>query len=1008
MICDDGSEESTFCSSPGPGLHRGSLVDLDLRRGDAEHGSGQGRDQFTEIFDSVSLDLMATESVVVLADGSDGGPAIVRSQGPAGSYISYISILGGLLGVPRTWQVTDYILKPGDPYLTIRTHAVVWDQDTAPPDPCGWQPGDEGLPCDAFVVPDATGTIPLLDTLQEGQLAFGDFFFAGADVDFFAAGMGFDEDQFVFDTMESGRNSILDPFPFPFLGAAGDRVSYAVGSKGLISSPIFTSGLTAVFGAAADPPSVDGEGNPVWLEGDAATWERFVGVGVGDVGSAVEAVWQAQRDHGVSVPLGEIRGRVLEDATLDALSGVHVFVFSDTGAALDGDGVPPLDDLFLHWETDTGDDTMPDGSFGGALPPGDWLLVTKEAGRAPSPAVPVTVAEDATVELTLLAPRPSRLDLEVRDERGRAMPAKVSLLPADATTRAYRSELGDPFVPGGYAFVEHVRGGPVQLDVPPGTYHVMVSRGLEYGLWDSRDHGHPNGVRLAAGQPVALEAVVAREVDTSGWIAADFHVHGANSHDSGLTLERRALAMAAEGVEFFMASDHDVHTDYRPVIDEEGLNPWVQSTVGVETTTIELGHWLGFPLAVDYDAINHGALDWTGKPAAEIVAGLRERGAHGPEETFVFNAHPRDGVFGYFDQYGLDPFAGSRLSPVIEEGSLLALANPILSDPSTFVLDYDGLEVLNAKRYDLVRTPTEQELRCYAQPRLPACADVPPTTMYSMIERTLEEQARLEDLDQPFTLSTDLQGQVDDWFTLLNLGFRLTAIGNSDTHGLWSLEGGCPRNYIVSSTDDPELIDEVEVARAMREHRVVTTYGPWMNMYVDRPENGLGTQVSVDGSAEVHVEVQAPRWMQIDRVELYENARLVHVWKGEDLDSDSVLRLSASWSAAPVDEDGDPIDAWYVAMAMGDGDLSPVLTPIDRPPLELTDVVTGALGGIDLGVIDLAAAVGEPVPFPDTGPMFPYAVTNPIWVDFNGEDAFGNTFLPLGEVPAWFRPTPEE
>ena len=54
--------------------------------------------------------------------------------------------------------------------------------------------------------------------------------------------------------------------------------------------------------------------------------------------------------------------------------------------------------------------------------------------------------------------------------------------------------------------------------------------------------------------------------------------------------------------------------------------------------------------------------------------------------------------------------------------------------------------------------------------------------------------------------------QVDDWFTLLNLGYRFTALGNSDTHGTTKTESGCPRNYVYISGDDPLLVD-IEISK---------------------------------------------------------------------------------------------------------------------------------------------------------------------------------------------------
>ncbi len=205
--CDGDGHWQSQCSSPAPGLFSGSMVDIDLNRRDGVHSQGAGNEAFAELFASVNLDVTQTRSVTILADGSDGGPAVVRTEGPAGNYISYIELLGSLLDLPRTWQTTDFILKPGDRYLTLRTHAVVSEtedftdefgvegvrvRDPAV-DPCGdWAQGDDGLPCDGSLLTPSQEVLPLSDGINNQGLQMGDFFFAGGDVDIFVPGIGFD------------------------------------------------------------------------------------------------------------------------------------------------------------------------------------------------------------------------------------------------------------------------------------------------------------------------------------------------------------------------------------------------------------------------------------------------------------------------------------------------------------------------------------------------------------------------------------------------------------------------------------------------------------------------------------------------------------------------------------------------------------------------------------------------------------------------------------------------
>ncbi|MEE2830616.1 MAG: hypothetical protein VX498_15620 [Myxococcota bacterium] len=1005
--CQPDDQLGVVCSTPGPGLFGGTLADIDLKRGNSSEGSGKGHDGFTELFGTINMDVSEAHKVEVVADGSDGRAAIVRVSGPAGNYISYIGLIRGILNLPSTYQYTDFILKPGARYITIRTTAQVVDPDLAPPaHPCTWEQGDEGLPCDEFLIPHKEQPQDLIGGLNEGAMQFGDFFLAGADVDIFLPYVGHDESRAVAESAAQGINNFIEPFSFPYLAAQGDQVSYAIATKGTIVAPLFTSSLTAVFGGEVYP-EVDGEGQPVpFPVGTAYTYERFFGVGHGDIASALDSLLQAYVDEGIDIQLGEVRGHVVEGNSMQGISGARVLVYRDTGALPDVDGLPPTEDLYTEFESDSGNDSIKDGSFSGRLPVGAYKLVARDEKRGASPPVSIVVTE-AGLDTGLIVPQSAALEVFIRDELGRALPSKISLRPLGTDTLSIRPQLGDDYFSGGFSHVVFAPYGEARIEVPTGRYEVFISRGIEYGLWHSEAEGWEGGIVVAPGMASRIEAVLPLEVDSTGFISADFHVHAHPSHDSGVPLSARVTTMVCEGVEFLSSTDHDYVTDYSPVIQSMGLDPWLQSTVGTETTTIEVGHYLGFPLHIDYNQPAGGAYFWTDRTPQQIVDGLRAKGAHSPEETAVFVGHPRDGIFGYFDQFGMDPFSGTE-EP---SASLLnAISNPTLANPENFTLDFDGLEILNGKRLDFVRTPTANEAACQRAfdggSPLPECPNG--TSIYDILARTMEEQLALKNLEGEFYLDADDQGQLDDWFFLLNLGYRHTALGNSDTHGITSIESGCPRNFVVSDVEEPEFIDERAIAQAVQEHRVVPSYGPLIRMEIDGA--GIGSDVSSPtGSATLSLNIQAPRWMSVDRVELYENGTLIREFVGSEMSPGDVVKLDRQVQVQPTDEAGNPIDAWYVAVAMGNQDLSPMFTAVEVPKLEFSDVILGAVSSLDLGGLDVEGFLGPTPAFPKTHPVLPYGFTNPIWLDVNGDvDGNGLAFEALGRMPDWFRASPEE
>jgi hypothetical protein len=921
-------------ASMGPGLYGGSVVDADLVRANPAFGAGRGNDQLAEVFPTVNMNLAAADApaeVSIVADGADGGDAIVRVDAAGAPFFSLLTALWSLVDQPDMRITTDYILSPGAPGLRMRTTVSFQDPAAAPEPPegrllSGAGPGEPDM--------------ALLETAISTGAALGDFYLQGGSVDVFAPGIGFDEDGAVFRANEAGRNTFQDPFRFGFIAGVGDGVSYGlVATHGDLFVPLFTSSQTAAFGAAVERTQERGRFAPT----DAFAYDRWLLVGHGDVGSLMDAMLEVR-----GAPRGRVRGHVLEEGTGIALSDVSVLVY-EPGAAY------PTS----QWQTDVGADNQPDGSFAGSLPPGDWELLVHAVGRPEGARVPIRVAEGSEQAVVLASPRPGQVSVEVVDELGRRVPAKVTFL-GDARHDPSR---GDDYLPGGPSEVVFAPEGVTEVVLPPGTYTAVASRGLEYELAESA----PFTVTRDGVQRLRLQVV--RSIDTSGWVSADFHVHAVHSFDSGTRLSDRVATMVCEGVEFFASSDHDYLTDYAPVVEDLGLEPWVRTAVGLETTTLELGHFIGFPLADDTVADQGGSFDWTGMQPGEVLATLQELGTKAGYTPLRFVAHPRDGILGYFDQYGFDPSTGQIETPT------LALFNPLLQ-ASAYSDDYEALELLNGKRVDLPRSPTQAELDAVAQGG--------GVTAYDVLARTGAEQEALA--SGVMRLGYGQDGQVDDWFTLLNLGHRITALGNSDTHGRYVVEAGCPRNYVMADTDDPAALEPQAIADAVRAGKVVASYGPFIRAWANDPEHGIGSDlVDTDGIVDLHVEVQAPTWIAVDRVELYQNGTLIHEWEGLEPDT---LRLVADL-AVPVAR-----DSWFVVVALGDGDLAPVFTPVEMPPVELQDVVTEALQD----VAGIGRFLSPAVPVIRTGPVVPYALTNPIRVDTDGA---GWT---APGIPEWVQP----
>ncbi len=129
----------------------------------------------------------------------------------------------------------------------------------------------------------------------------------------------------------------------------------------------------------------------------------------------------------------------------------------------------------------------------------------------------------------------------------------------------------------------------------------------------------------------AVDLRLRRQVDTTGFIAADTHIHTVTFSGHGdATIEERMVTLAGEGVELAVATDHNHQTDYEPYQTQMELNPFFTPVTGNEVTT-KNGHLNGFPLPPGGPVPDHLETNWV-----KLVADIRLKGA----KVVILN-HPR-------------------------------------------------------------------------------------------------------------------------------------------------------------------------------------------------------------------------------------------------------------------------------------------------------------------------------------------------------------------------------
>jgi hypothetical protein len=476
--------------------------------------------------------------------------------------------------------------------------------------------------------------------------------------------------------------------------------------------PVFSTSATAVLTHFIDSDRMTPEKDGTLTDRTRAySFERYLSVGDGDVASALRPVFALRK-----TPHGEVAGLVVEEGSGVPIHHANVFVLADYRADPAKEPAPATyreyrakaqdawakSGFVSQMQTDLGAVPAFEGEYAGPLEPGRYFVVAHTRDRGSSALVPITVTEGRTVRVHLALPAPGKVEYRLLDQGGQEIPARLTFRPLDAQGLTYDwdgkgdPELGDSRHDHGVYKIENSAQGKGIVALPPGRYEVIASRGFEYGI------DRAENVEVRAGLTTPLEMLVVHEMDTSGHISADFHVHADPSVDSGLLQTERVKAAVAEGLEFYTSTDHDHLVDYTPFILSFGLERYLKTQVGEEISPLEYGHFNAYPMKYDDTAgAVHDPVPWPGHTMSQIWQAMRDR-ADAPMDAFVLQvSHPRDGFMGYFQQIGMKGYDLQRKTPGMEMCNKVLEATPC---------DFDAIELMNGKDFHYLHTPTVGEV----------------------------------------------------------------------------------------------------------------------------------------------------------------------------------------------------------------------------------------------------------------------------------------------------------
>ena len=417
-------------------------------------------------------------------------------------------------------------------------------------------------------------------------------------------------------------------------------------------------------------------------------------------------------------------------------------------------------------------------------------------------------------------------------------------------------------------------------------------------------------LEVRPGQQVPLRATLKRVVNTTGWVSADFHSHSSPSGDNTTSQLGRVLNLVAEHVEFAPCTEHNRLSTYVPHLKRLGIEQAMATATGIELTERlgQVNHQNAFPLILKPRTQDAGAPLHHEDPVVQI---RRLRLWDGGSEKLVQENHPDIGQV-FFDKDGDgQPDGGFK--------GMFGYMDVIEVHPLEKVLPFQA------------------------------------THYYTYRQRTTLHNHR-----------------IFNWLQLLNQGYRIPGVVNTDAH--YTFHGsGWRRNYLSSPTDDPAQIKTLDIVHAAERGNLIMTNGPFLEVHAKAAREGpkaagtAGDEIRApDGKLTLHVHVQCPNWFDVDRVQILVN--------------------------------GQPDPLLNYTRADHPGRFSDDVVKFDHQiPVELKS---------DAHLI--VVAVGEssklgPVMGPKRGQAAPVAVSNPIYVDVdgNGFKANGDTLgfpLPVKAV----------
>lgn len=459
-----------------------------------------------------------------------------------------------------------------------------------------------------------------------------------------------------------------------------------------------------------------------------------------------------------------------------------------------------------------------------------------------------------------------------------------------------------------------------------GTFHCKLLPGsyrwiASYGPEHDAAYGE---FTVAADETARIEARLERTVDTTGWLSSELHSHSSPSGDNTTSQRGRVLNLLAEHLEFCPCTEHQRIDVYDEHLEHFKAQDRMLTCPGMELTgsPLPLNHQNAFPLVHKPHEQDGGGPHTDPNPVVQIqrLAEWDDR-----SDKLVQTNHP-----------DLAQMIGDRDQDGTPDGG--------------FEKMFGFMDVLEVH---------------------------PPELIFASLDPTESSNSGVGNG------GWDNRGNaIVNWLQMLNLGYRVTGVVNTDSH--YNFHGsGWMRNWVRSATDDPAEASVEELVHEFEHGHVVMSNGPFMSVQATSPVADSANALPGDdlpaptGKASVRVVVRCPNWMEVNRVQLFLNGRPVP-------EHNYTVRSHADWFSPGPDVFDREIelaveeDTHVVVACCGEG-----------------RSVRSMYGGDEIDQT--------------WGRQMPVAVANPIFFDTNGDaDGDGIVFEPNGDPLGLPLPTAED